>query len=175
MTAVIAGDSIKPFLGHFQYIGAENLEAWLKARYIHCWASTQSRCLISFWFLSEVPVTVAAVSSQWPLAHVINALRNITTEWMTHSVQLLIWTFRYNLTSWISELIRLSVKTSSCESSRCSAVHLLTWRGSSRTTARSCTFPGKSKSTLWKKYYLISNTEWLNYLLQHGIILPGRA
>lgn len=31
MTAVIAGDSIKPFLGHFQYIGAENLEAWLKA------------------------------------------------------------------------------------------------------------------------------------------------
>ena len=32
MTAVIAGDSIKPFLGHFQFIGAENLEPWLKVR-----------------------------------------------------------------------------------------------------------------------------------------------
>ena len=31
MTAVIAGDSIKPFLGHFQLISSENLEPWLKA------------------------------------------------------------------------------------------------------------------------------------------------
>merc|ERR1711884_980352 len=31
MTAVIAGDSIKPFLGRFQFVRAENLEAWLKA------------------------------------------------------------------------------------------------------------------------------------------------
>ena len=33
MTALIAGDSIKPFLGHFQFIGAENLEPWLKVRH----------------------------------------------------------------------------------------------------------------------------------------------
>ena len=42
MTAVIAGDSIKPFLGRFQFVRAENLEAWLKVRHL-----LKQTCLVS--------------------------------------------------------------------------------------------------------------------------------
>ena len=39
----------------------------------------------------QLGCTVAAVSAQRPLEHGKNALQNITTEWMTHSVLTLDW------------------------------------------------------------------------------------
>ena len=71
-------------------LGANRLSSFVCYRYtVRCPLSTQSRCfnLPSIRRSGyQLGCTIAAVSAQWPVEHVKNALQNITTEGTKHHV-----------------------------------------------------------------------------------------